>query len=189
MASAVTVKLIEKLILIENELKAGRPGLTDDQQLRLVGNMLNILEDADDPLEGGSLFSSAFKKISNIRRKKDPKSRQLLDGETHCPLLNFSGPGTRIDLPEVRSFPPYNDIDAAAKAHDLAYERAGKLPRSKQVKAIREADRILLEEIEKYPNQKGYKCTKLGIKGKQGLERFAPSIAKKVLGESRTGVE
>lgn len=177
------------LVKLEKRMLKGGAGISKKNQLKLVQDMLELLEShPEQMMQAGSLFSSAFKAISNRRRRKDPKSRELLDGEVHCPKMNFSGPGTRIDLPEVLNTKPYNDVDAAAKQHDLDYDAASKLPRSKQVAAIKRADAKLLKAIEPFKDQKGYKCTKLGIKGKLALERFAPSIAKKVLGETRTGV-
>ena len=74
------------------------------------------------------LHHSVFKNVSNAQRfvakniSGDTKPiRYLKNGETHAPLHNFTGPGTRIDLPEVRNFKPYNGIDACSKIHDFQF--------------------------------------------------------------------
>ena len=71
-----------------------------------------------------------YQDVTNFYRRNfcNGKSRPLLDGEFHPLCANFEGPGTKISLPEVRNFPPYNGVDSVAKQHDLDYFEAFKLP-------------------------------------------------------------
>jgi len=62
----------------------------------------------------------------------------------------MSPPGTRIDL--RKNTKPINDLDAAAKIHDLAYERIGKmnsngvLSKRDALAKIHEADNVFIEK-------------------------------------------
>lgn len=107
-----------------------------------------------DATHGQGLASSAFRRVANAYRQfasrgADSTSdfgfgrpRPLLDGEYHVGLANFEGPGTRIDLPEVREAKPVNWEDAAAKKHDLAYYNAAEQRRRGQITAEEAARRV-----------------------------------------------
>ena len=64
---------------------------------------------------------TTFKTVANIFRKGVKGSRPLKDGEFHVLASNFCGPGTRIDLSEVKNYKPLNRPDAVCREHDLAY--------------------------------------------------------------------
>lgn len=142
------------------------------------------------------VFDNSFAFLSNtVRKRQDPKKvRLLLPGEYHLTGLynpktgqtessNFMGPGTRIDLPEVRNFQPYNLSDAVAMKHDMAYERASHEPdQIKRQKLIREADRDMINDLRKVPNDELLKYYGLaGIQFKNKLEDFTPSKIAKLL--------
>lgn len=126
---------------------------------------------------GGSIASSIYRKAVNAYiNRVDPqhkKSRLLYDGEYHVPLHNFTGPGTRMDLKEVRDFPPYNGIDACSKTHDIQYgdiKHNQTLTKEQKAKAIMNADREAIECYNMHKNEYGYGPAKLGISGKLGVE-------------------
>jgi hypothetical protein len=124
-----------------------------------------------------------YQNVENVYRKAfcDGKSRPLLNGEIHPFCANFEGPGTRIDLPEVRNYPPFNGVDSVAKVHDLEYEKAFKLPKGKEREnKIREADDRFLRDIEKYRNEEPYySIGKAGIGAKVLTEKIGLPILPK----------
>lgn len=138
-----------------------------------------------------------FQTVSNAQRfvskniKKNPRPiRYLKENEIHVMNHNFTGPQTRIDLPEVRNFKPYNNIDACSKIHDLEFHEIFKMPLGKErSEKIREADRKVLACYDKYPNESGYTLAKLGINSKIRLEDLSPTIFDKIMGEDYRGVE
>lgn len=126
---------------------------------------------------GGSVSSWLFQKGANIYRRNfcNGKARPLLDGEYHYGCHNFTGPGTRIDLPQVANYPPYNDIDACSRDHDIAYEKFKGNPEK-----IRQADEDAVRCYNKYPNENGYTAATLGINGKMALENVLPFVIKSI---------
>ncbi len=134
-------------------------------------------------LKGSSLLTSLYQKLGNIYRKKycDGRARSLLPGEIHPLCANFEGPGTKISQPAVRNYPPYNNIDACAKAHDIAYLEADKLPNKEKYEARRKADEIFNECISHYKNEQPYYSLGKFIGYKNTLEDVAPAFAKTFL--------
>ena len=138
-----------------------------------------------------------FQSISNAQRfvrkniQGDTKPiRYLKRGEIHLPSHNFTGPGTRVDLPEVRDFQPYNSIDACSKVHDLRYEKAFKMPKGmKRQNIIRDADKKAVKCYSQFPNVNGYRLAMGGINSKMLLEDVAPSTFDKIVGEAYRGAE
>lgn len=131
----------------------------------------------------------SFKFIANQYRKRacDGKSRPLLDGEKHIGCHNFTGPHTRIDLPEVRNFKPYNGIDACSKQHDLDYNNTKDLAGIEKKRAIRKADIEVLACYEKHQKDSGYTVAKTGIKSKMLAEGLVPDLVEKIAGPEYTG--
>lgn len=138
-----------------------------------------------------------FQTVSNAQRfvskniKRNPRPiRYLKEGEIHAMNHGFTGPGTRIDLPEVRNHKPYNNIDACSKVHDIEFNEIFKMPLGKErSEKIRQADRKVLECYDKYPNDSGYTLAKLGINSKIKLEDLSPAIFDQIMGEDYRGVE
>ena len=125
----------------------------------------------------------------NIKGNKQP-IRYLEEGEIHLPNHNFTGPGTRIDLPAVRNFAPYNGIDDCSKTHDIEFNEIFKMPLGKErSEKIRQADLKVLECYNKYPDVDGYRLAKLGINSKIKLEDLSPSIFDSIMGQDYRGVE
>ena len=135
-------------------------------------------------LHGGGFFGNVFGKAKDAitgglntalnayrSAKCGPNSRPLYKGEMHYGCHNFTGPGTRIDLPEVRNAQPVNDIDACSKAHDLAYEAA-----KGNAAAIQQADKKCLDCYARYKDEDGYLPATAGIGGKYALEKAASFI-------------
>lgn len=125
----------------------------------------------------GAIGKKLFQTAANLYRKTfcQGKSRPLLPGEFHYACHNYTGPGTRIDLPEVRSYPPYNDIDACSRQHDIDYYENQGNP-----VAIRKADEDVIKCYAKYPNENGYNVGMLGINGKMVLENLFPDLIKSI---------
>jgi hypothetical protein len=142
----------------------------------------NIVRNPDDnprnPLDNKISGSGAiFQTAANIYRKLfcKGKARPLKDGEYHLGCHNYTGPGTRIDLPEVRNYQPYNDIDACSRQHDIDYTDAHGNPN-----LIREADKRVIQCYDKYPKESGYNAAKLGINSKMKLENALPILMKSI---------
>lgn len=142
--------------------------------------------------------SKIFQGVSNAQRfyEKNVKGnkkpiRYLFPSEFHvAPGHNFTGPGTRMDLPEVRNHKPYNEIDACSKVHDIEFDRIFKMPQGKARKeAIRKADREALECYNKHKNVQGYKLAHGGINSKITLEDINPDLFDKIMGEAYRGVK
>ena len=141
--------------------------------------------------------SKIFQTVSNAQRfvskniKRNPRPiRYLKEGEIHAMNHNFTGPGTRIDLPEVRNHKPYNGIDACSKVHDIEFNEIFKMPLGKErSEKIRQADRKVLACYDKYPNDSGYRLGKLGINSKIKIEDLSPAIFNQIMGEDYRGVE
>jgi len=160
---------------------------------------LNWVKDNPDKVAKAAWENRAkiFQTVSNAQRfvskniKKNPRPiRYLKEGEIHVMNHNFTGPNTKIGLPEVRNFKPYNNIDACSKVHDIEFNEIFKMPLGKErSEKIREADRKVLECYDKYPNESGYTLAKAGINSKIGLEDLSPTIFDKIMGEDYRGVE
>lgn len=153
----------------------------------MVYNIFIMLRKQNNPTEGGS-----YRTLANFYRKNfcNNKARPLEEGEYHPFCANFTGPGTRVDLPEVLNYEPYNNVDACAKEHDILYDRAFKETDSeKSKKLIREADNIFLECIEKYRNEEPYyTLAKTGISGKVLLEDYLPSLSSLIFKKYTGGI-
>jgi len=138
-----------------------------------------------------------FQGTSNAQRfvsknvLKDPRPiRYLKQGEIHVPNHNFTGPGTRIDLPEVRNHAPYNNIDACSKVHDIEFNEIFKMPNGpEREQMIRNADIKAVECYRRYADEAGYSLAKNGINSKMALEDLSPSVFNVVMGEAYRGAQ
>jgi len=132
--------------------------------------------------------SNAHRFVEKTRGKQN--IRYLKRGEIHVPLHNFTGPGTRIELPEVRNMAPYNNIDNCSKIHDIEFDRIFKMPLGKErSEAIRKADIEAIACYDKYPNDAGYTLARAGINNKIRLEDLSPTIFDKIMGADYRGVK
>jgi hypothetical protein len=135
----------------------------------------------------------AFKNISNAQRfvskniLRDPRPIRYLErGELHLPNHAFSGPQTNLN--KYRDYPPYNNIDACSKEHDLDYEEAFSLPEGEERrKLIREADDEVMDCYDRFKNEDGYRIAKLGINLKTKVEDVSPALFNMIIGESYRG--
>jgi hypothetical protein len=115
----------------------------------------------------------AFQTVANAGRA--PPARKLHEGELHYGNHSFTGPGTRLDLPEVRKHAPVNNVDACSRAHDIAYEQANQEPdRVKRAQIIRQADRDAVQCYAQHKGDDGYLAATAGIQGKMAAENHIP---------------
>ena len=166
-------------------------GIGEDALNYLIENKEDIAKKAyENRAKIFQYTSNAQRFVSkNIKRNNRP-IRYLKEGEVHLMNHNFTGPGTRIDLAEVRNFQPYNNIDACSKVHDIEFDEIFKMPLGKErSEKIREADRKVLNCYDKYPNESGYTLAKTGINSKIRLEDLSPALFDKIMGEDYRGVE
>jgi hypothetical protein len=128
----------------------------------------------------------AFQTAANLYRMTymGPKKVRMLHlGELHPLFENYTGPGTRLDLKEVRDTPPFDEIDKCSEAHDYEYEDYFKIKDdAERRKKIRASDLKALRCYERYKNEPAYKYAHTGISSKVYLEDKFPFIAKKLLG-------
>jgi hypothetical protein len=130
---------------------------------------------------GKGIIGNVVTSAQNAYRRNfcDGKARPLLPGERHLPCHNFTGPGTRIDLPEVRAYKPYNAIDACSKQHDLDYLAAASLTGEAKARAIMAADVKDLACYDRHKDVSGYAAAKAGIKIKNVAENAVSRVAGK----------
>ena len=136
------------------------------------------------------IAKTTFKLLANSYRSRycDGKARPLQFGELHLPCHNFTGPGTNIRSSAVRNMKPYNNIDAQAKKHDIAYYNASFMTNRDAIRqAIKKADQDFIKNIEPYKSESGYKMGKAGIEGKMQLTKLMPRLATFILGKNLTG--
>lgn len=109
-----------------------------------------ILEEIQAMEGAGFDMLEIYKNLGNAYRSRfcDGKARPLEKGEISFlpgfPCHNWTGPNTRLDLPEVASQEPYDGVDACSKEHDYLYNDANKLPAGQKEHAIRAADQRYL---------------------------------------------
>jgi hypothetical protein len=146
---------------------------------------IDVIRPAGDGF-GGSIATKLFQKVSNGLRKRlcHGRARDLYEGELHAPCHNYTGPGTRMDIPLVYNYQPYNEIDNCSRLHDIDYDGIFRMPAGKEKEqAIREADEKALICYDKFKNTQGYNWAYTGIKNKTRLENILPSITRKLAGE------
>ena len=169
------------------------------EKLEVLDDIIDNIQDdcdcdGDGILIGGVLIGGfdmlyplkkAFQTIANNYRKKfcNGKARNLRLGEYHYGCHNFTGPGTKIDDPNVLNYKPYNDVDACSKQHDLDYNVTKGLARKDKERLIRKADEEVIECYNKYPNEDGYAVSKAGINSKMYTENQLPALMKKLTGQ------
>lgn len=174
------LKKIKKKINKKDNKGASFVDSKTDRNLRNAQKLIDKYKNA----KGEGLKEKLFQKLENTYRKLfcNGKSRNLYEGELHPFCANFEGPGTKIELANVKNYKPYNNIDACAKVHDIEYEDANKIQDGgKKAKAIRQADNKVLECFDKFPKEEPYySLGKLGIKGKITAEKLLPEIIKKL---------
>ena len=142
-----------------------------------------------------SLGKKFFRKVANAYRSRNkeklpdgrPKVRPLLPGEYHYLHGNFIGPGTRVDLPEIRDYPAFNDVDNCARTHDLDYMHAIELPEGERQQAIIEADKKAIQCFAKYPDQEGSKVGQMGLNSKMKLGNVLPIVSNAIFGKISSG--
>lgn len=127
----------------------------------------------------------------NLWRRKNcgGRARDLLPGEKHAACYSYIGPGTRIDLPEVRNYPPYDKVDAIGRTHDLAYEKAFAMtdPQAKK-DAIRAADTAMISELKKHGKEGTIAAKAIGLKMKlEDSGKVGQQVIKTVVGKDYTG--
>ena len=161
-------------------------------------NPLELAEADAEGRKGGfikSMGKAIFQKLANSYRAKNkeklpdgrPRVRMLYPGEYHYLHGNYIGPGTRVDLPEVRNYPPYNNVDNCARTHDLDYMRAIELPEGERQKAIIKADKKAVKCFAKYPNEEGSKVGRMGLNSKMKLGRVFPIVSNAIFGKISSG--
>ncbi len=106
-----------------------------------------------------------FEKASNVYRSFDKRSRPLLPGEFHYGFHNFTGAGTRIDLPSVLNTKPINDVDRVSKIHDIEMAQA------RTEEDVKKADEKAIRGYKKYRNQNGAGAALISIGKKRAVKR------------------
>jgi len=159
------------------------PEMINEKIIKKFGGQLNSAFEGLDQ-NGDGIWQSIWNKY---RVRACPKSRKLLDGEKHTGCKNFCGPGTRIDLPQVKNHPPSDPVDAVCKNHDLAYFAAKDLQGDELHKAIRAADQAMLSELERIGETRNINYA--GIKAKMLAEKtkLGKTVLSKTLGPQYVG--
>jgi hypothetical protein len=183
-------------------------GLSDilDKALGVVEKGSNIYDKASEFVssEDFNNIRNGVSGVMGLARAKNPLSRSLYPGEKHGVVLsgpykgttyNFLGPGTRIRERINRGDQPINDVDAAAKAHDLAYLRA------KTAADVVNADKAVIRAFEQATDdpvmaRAAIRMMKIKMAGQRGIHigldpmKFAgasPPIYRDEIGEEAAG--
>ena len=129
-----------------------------------------------------NVSKKAYQKLMNTFNQSfrdGNRSRHLELGELHIPRHNFTGPGTRMDLEQVRNFKPFNDIDACSKQHDMDYETAKTIPEGpERARFIQAADSAALDCYDENRGEHGYLFAKAGIGVKFQAEKMLSMLRK-----------
>jgi hypothetical protein len=81
------------------------------------------------------------------------ETKALMSGELHAPCANYAGPGTHYKMRAERGDKPTSNGDAAAMAHDKAFNevstglRNKTMSKEEAIKKVRLADEAMLETI------------------------------------------
>ncbi len=126
-----------------SQCSKGKAKLAKKEQ-KIMELALDINKAYKKRLIGGGIATKLYQKLANAYRKVfHPQSRPLYEGELHPYGAQFLGPGTRIDLPDVRYAKPSSPVDDCARTHDFEYEairKSNKSP-SEKAKAIQNSDK------------------------------------------------
>jgi hypothetical protein len=103
---------------------------------------------------GRGVIDDVFNKIKgpekDLTRPGFPGEHHMtmIDGPDKGYIARYMGPGTKIKERLKRGDPPLNDVDAVAKAHDIAYSTAFEISNKQERQgAIVDADKIFLKNI------------------------------------------
>ena len=128
--------------------------------------------------------------VVNLWRRKNcgGKARDLLPGEKHPGCYNYAGPGTVLNAKTLAT-KPYDAVDAVARTHDLAYERAFKMTDPQKKKdAIRAADSEMVSELKSKGLDKTMAAKAIGVKMKlEDSGKLGQTVVKTVVGKDYTG--
>lgn len=128
-----------------------------------------LMQKARDLYEKAKNFtdSQAFADMINAIPSSDESARPMFAGEKHAILelangkngvANFMGPGTQVIKRLQRGDPPRTEADAVAKRHDIDYSLAAGLSTVEdQLNAVRNADKRMVNSLQKIENNKGDK--------------------------------
>lgn len=186
-------KILKEIVNTETIAYLTKVGLYPVPGYYLPGHKTVLEYDGEQyPIGEGlsNLFLSGYQTVANQYRKRycDGKARPLYKGELHPGCQNFTGPGTRIDIPEVANYKPYNNIDACSKVHDFEYNNIKNIDGADNKKrAVRFSDEKVIDCYDKYPREQAHDSAKFFIKNKINLENFSPSLAKSILKEEYVG--
>jgi len=177
-----TKKDKEYVVKVLKQLKTDLSKISNDN-LYVVLQNIGLIPIPTNYLPNSKKGSGLYQTAANIYRRNfcNGKARPLLDGELHPKCWNFCGPGTRIDLDEVKNYPPYNQIDNVCRTHDLDYYHAKDSPDKQQL--IRAADIKMLKDIEPYKKESGYNIAKAAISSKIKAEDLFPNAASRLFPE------
>lgn len=126
-------------------------------------------------------------KLNDWRTNNNPKNlpiRTLLPGEIHFKLSQFLGPGTRVDLPEVRDAKPVNAVDAIARDHDIAFYDISKKNYTNQqdkFNDVQDADQRFLVGVAPYLNDPDPDIKQYARWGYAGIA--AKKVAESIVGK------
>ena len=95
---------------------------------------------------GGSVLGKRKTKQKKSKKRFDIQDLFARTGrEWHWPGYQYMGPGTHLDKRLKRGDPGINRLDRLAKAHDIAYSKAGNNLKLKHL-----ADKKMIEGIQKF---------------------------------------
>ena len=133
-----------------------------------------------------------FQRVANRSRAKDPRSRLLYGDERHIRGHNFSGPGTHIHDRWVRETPPFNEVDACSREHDIVYYQVARkegMEAAERRRLFREADKRARVCYDRHPRDRGYEVARAMLRGKRAIEQNAPRVvSSRILGDYSAAV-
>jgi len=178
-----------------------------EQQILEFKDVSQLIQAVDSEIVGGALTSDDIK--WGLRTAgafatwagKNYKAAQKYPGEKHQPMWvngsikigSFSGPGTNLIKRLKDGDKPISYTDEVAKLHDIMYQRAALSGSREEMRRLKgEADKVMLNYLREGKNKKldnkvNIGIAKLGISGKEKIQKYAPKRIFNWLEDKYTG--
>ena len=165
-----------------------------EQQILEFKDVSQLIQAVDSEIVGGALTSDDIK--WGLRTAgafatwvgKNYTAAQKYPGEKHQPMwvdgtikmASFSGPSTNLLQRLKDGDKPISYTDEVAKLHDIMYQRAALSGSREEMRRLKgEADKVMLNYLREGKNKKldnkvNIGIAKLGISGKEKIQKYAP---------------
>ena len=178
-----------------------------EQQILQYKDVSQLIQAVDSEIVGGALTSDDIKwgmKVAGAFATwagKNYTAAQKYNGEKHQPMwidgsikmATFSGPGTNLLQRLKDGDKPVSYTDEIAKLHDIMYQRAAMAGTREEMRRLKgQADKTMLNYLKqakdkKLDNKVNIGIAKIGISGKEKIQKYAPKRIFNWLEDKYTG--